>query len=170
MSLKWPLGVSDVLKMTGRTPESVAFGPFQFIPGDGLWRDGAAVPLPPRALAVLTTLLAATGTSVLMSALFSLARTQRTLQNAMHGPLYLLGGVLVPVQYLPTFLQPLSPFVFLSWSAELVRDSFAPAEPRQIGLRLAAIVALGAVAAVLALLFTARILERLRRNGTLGLS
>jgi len=137
----------------------------------GLFRVPLAIHHPWLLLAtLLTTLLAATGTSVLMSALFSLARTQRTLQNAMHGPLYLLGGVLVPVQYLPTFLQPLSPFVFLSWSAELVRDSFAPAEPRQIGLRLAAIVALGAVAAVLALLFTARILERLRRNGTLGLS
>ncbi len=70
---------------------------------------------------LFATLLAATLSSVLMSALFSLASTQRTLQNAVHGPLYLLGGVLVPVRYLPSFLRPLSPFVFLSWSADLVR-------------------------------------------------
>jgi DNA-binding winged helix-turn-helix (wHTH) protein len=50
--------VDDVLKMTGRNPETVEFGPFRFIPGDGLRRDGRPVPLPPRALAVLTVLLA----------------------------------------------------------------------------------------------------------------
>ena len=55
--------------MTGRTPESVAFGPFHFIPGDGLWRDGAAVPLPPRAIGVLTALLASPGVVVPKTAL-----------------------------------------------------------------------------------------------------
>ena len=55
--------------MTGRTPESVTFGPFQFIPGDGLWRNGAAVPLPPRAIGVLTALLSAPGVVVSKQAL-----------------------------------------------------------------------------------------------------
>lgn len=137
----------------------------------GLFRVPLVIHHPWLLLAtLLATMLAATGTSVLMAALFSLAREQRTLQNAVYGPLYLLGGVLVPVRYLPAFLQPLSPFVFLSWSAELVRDSFTPADPRQVGLRLAAILGLGAVAFVLALLFIARILDRLRQRGTLGLS
>jgi len=62
-------GVSDVLKMTGRTPESVTFGPFRFVPGDGLWRNGAAVPLPPRAIGVLTALLATPGVVVSKHAL-----------------------------------------------------------------------------------------------------
>lgn len=137
----------------------------------GLFRVPLVIHHPWLLLAtLLATMLAATGTSVLMAALFSLAREQRTLQNAVYGPLYLLGGVLVPVQYLPAILQPLSPFVFLSWSAELVRDSFTPADPRQVGLRLAAILGLGAVAFVLALLFIARIVNRLRQRGTLGLS
>ncbi|MEO7158317.1 MAG: winged helix-turn-helix domain-containing protein, partial [Vicinamibacterales bacterium] len=61
--------MSDVLKMTGRTPESVTFGPFQFTPGDGLWRNGAAVPLPPRAIGVLTALLASPGVVVPKTAL-----------------------------------------------------------------------------------------------------
>jgi serine/threonine-protein kinase len=51
----------DVLNMSGRNPESVFFGPFRFVPGDGLWRDARAVPLPPRALGVLTALIAAPG-------------------------------------------------------------------------------------------------------------
>ena len=47
----------------------MTFGPFQFIPGDGLWRNGAAVPLPPRAIGVLTALLAAPGVVVSKQAL-----------------------------------------------------------------------------------------------------
>ena len=50
--------------MIGRNPEFVAFGPFRFVPGDGLWRHGQPVPLPPRALAVLTALLSTPGTVV----------------------------------------------------------------------------------------------------------
>lgn len=50
--------------MTARSPESCAFGPFRFVCGDGLWRDGHVVPLPPRALGVLTALLATPGVVV----------------------------------------------------------------------------------------------------------
>ena len=50
--------------MTGRIPESVEFGPFRFIPGDGLWRGRDQVALPPRALGVLTRLLASSGAVV----------------------------------------------------------------------------------------------------------
>jgi len=50
--------------MTGRNPESFEFGPFSFVPGDGLWRDGRAIPLPPRAIGVLTTLLESPGAVV----------------------------------------------------------------------------------------------------------
>jgi DNA-binding winged helix-turn-helix (wHTH) protein len=64
-----------VLNMIARNPEfhlhvpryggSVSvFGPFRFAPGDGLWRDGRPVAMPPRAVAVLTTLLAAPGSIV----------------------------------------------------------------------------------------------------------
>ncbi len=55
--------------MTGRNTEVVQFGPFRFIADDGLWRDGQPVPLPPRALAVLTTLLATPGVVVSKQAL-----------------------------------------------------------------------------------------------------
>ena len=50
--------------MSGRTSEIVTFGPFRFVPGDGLWRHGQPVSLPPRALAVLAALLASPGTVV----------------------------------------------------------------------------------------------------------
>ena len=40
--------------MTGRSPESFVFGEFRFVPSDGLWRNGRTVPLPPRAIGVLS--------------------------------------------------------------------------------------------------------------------
>src|SRR5215203_285007 len=72
----------EVLKMNARSPESFVFGPassggatlpgvesqasgsFRFIPGDGLWRNGRIVALPPRAVGVLWTLLATPGVVV----------------------------------------------------------------------------------------------------------
>ena len=64
MGLKWPVTVGDVLNMTGRKPESVTFGDFEFLPADGLRRNGRPVPLPPRAIGVLTTLLSSPGVVV----------------------------------------------------------------------------------------------------------
>lgn len=60
------MGFSEhgVLNMTGRNPEAVDFGPFRFLPGDGLWRNGSPVPLPPRAMGVLATLVARPGSVV----------------------------------------------------------------------------------------------------------
>ncbi len=50
--------------MIGRNPEFVAFGPFRFAAGDGLWRNGRPVALPPRAIGVLAALLASPGAVV----------------------------------------------------------------------------------------------------------
>ena len=50
--------------MIGRNSQTSTFGDFRFVPGDGLWRGEAPVPLPPRALGVLTALLDKPGTVV----------------------------------------------------------------------------------------------------------
>ena len=46
------------------TAAVIAFGPFSFEPRNGLWRDDAEVPLPPRALGLLEALTAQPGTVV----------------------------------------------------------------------------------------------------------
>lgn len=51
----------QVLNIHGRNAEEARFGPFRFEPGNGLWRGDAEVALPPRALAVLTVLVAEAG-------------------------------------------------------------------------------------------------------------
>jgi ABC-2 type transport system permease protein len=119
---------------------------------------------------LLVTCLAAAGTALLTGSLFALGSQVRTFQNAINGPLYLLGGVLVPVSYLPSWLSPLSPFVFLSWSADLLRASFVPAAPEHPLLSLSAIAGLGALTALAGWICLSRMLDRLRRRGTLGLT
>jgi ABC-2 type transport system permease protein len=120
--------------------------------------------------ALLTTVFAAGSTAVLTAALFSLARSTRTLQNAVNGPFYLLGGVLVPAAFLPVWLKVLSPFVFFFWAASLVRDSFAAPEPANVALRIGMLAVLGVAGAVVGGLVLARMLNNLRQNGRLGLA
>ncbi|MEI9939067.1 MAG: ABC transporter permease [Pseudomonadota bacterium] len=121
-------------------------------------------------LTLLSSVLAASGTAILFSALFGLARTTRTFQHAVNGPFYLLGGVLVPITFLPRWLQALSPFTFFYWSAGLLRDSFRAGEVNQLWPRLGVVGAMGVLFAAIGIAVVNRMLYRLRRDGALGLS
>ena len=81
-----------------------------------------------------------------------------------------LGGVLVPVTFLPDWIQPLSRLVFFFWSADLLRDSFLAPEPQNVGFRLGVIVALGVASGWIGTILLRRILDHQRREGTLGLT
>lgn len=73
------------------------------------------------ALAVLTT----TAGALLVAAAFVLSRTTRVYQAALTYPVYLLGGLLVPVDQLPAWAQWPCRLVPLSWNADLLRAAFA---------------------------------------------
>jgi ABC-2 type transport system permease protein len=118
---------------------------------------------------LVLTILSGSATALVTSALFSFGRTTRTYQNALAGPLYLLGGVLVPVTFLPAALRPLSHVIFLYWSADLLRDSLLPAAPQRAALRLGAILLLGALWGTGGAVLVRRMLDHLRREGTIGL-
>ncbi len=84
-------------------------------------------------ITLVATSLASAGTAVLTAALFSLGRQVRTFQNAVNGPLYLLGGVLVPVTFLPGWMQTVSPFVFFYCPlASCAAPSAPQAKPHRI--------------------------------------
>jgi ABC-2 type transport system permease protein len=119
---------------------------------------------------LLTSSLAAGGTAVLTAALFSLGKQVRTFQNAINGPLYLLGGVLVPATFLPTWLQPLSKCVFFYWSAGLLRACFVPEPPQGAARALLLVLALGMGTWLVGGVVLRRMLDHLRRDGTLGLT
>jgi ABC-2 type transport system permease protein len=118
---------------------------------------------------LLLTIFAASATSLITSTVYCFGKTTRTYQNAIAGPLYLLGGVLVPVTFLPEFIQPVSRLIFLSWSADLLRDSLRSAPPEGVAFRLGAIFALGIAGGAVGWKLFARLMMHLRREGTLGL-
>jgi ABC-2 type transport system permease protein len=118
-------------------------------------------------LTLAASVLAMSGTALIMAALFVLARSARTFQNSLSYPFYVLGGVLVPVSFLPDWLEPLSSAVFLSWSADLLRDSLAPGSVSDVPARVTMILALGAAGAAVGGLLLRFILRRVRTTGSL---
>lgn len=117
------------------------------------------------AVAVTVTCLAAVGTATLVSAVFVISRARDVLQNSLSYPFYILGGIVVPVAVLPGWLHPFSRVVFLSWSAELLRDAVR-GDVHGWPWSAAAILGLGAAAMAAGLWLTRRYVDRARREGT----
>jgi ABC-2 type transport system permease protein len=111
---------------------------------------------------------AMSGTALVMASVFALGRSTRIFQQTLTYPFYLLGGVIVPVAFLPRWLQPLSRLVFLSWAADLLRDALTPKPVANLGGRLAAVVVIGTVMLSIGGTLVARALRRVQRTGTLG--
>lgn len=114
--------------------------------------------------ALVLTIAAATST-----ALTCFSRSPRTLQNSIAFPLFLISGVLVPVTFLPDWLEPLSRIIFLYWSANLLRDSMQSGAPADVALSLTALAGLAVLAGLLGTLLVNRMVTHLKHEGTLGL-
>jgi ABC-2 type transport system permease protein len=121
-------------------------------------------------LAVVITAFGVAGTATALSALLVLARSARAYVNSLSYPIYLLGGVMVPVSMYPEWLQPLGRLLFLSWSTDLLRDTLQPAPVNAVGPRVAAVVVLGAAAFAIGIGIFRRVLNRVRANGTVSLA
>ena len=120
------------------------------------------------AAGMLLSAAAMAGTATCLSALFVLAPSARILQNTLSFPFFLLGGVLVPVRYLPGWIQPASKAVFLSWSAGLLRATLSPTTLHGVTTSLLAIALLGLAGYATGTLLIDRILRRVRVTGTLA--
>lgn len=132
---------------------------------------GVLVPIRHPAAFLVTlvaTALAMAGTASMMSALFVLTRSARAFTNSLSYPFYILGGVMVPVSFLPGWLEPLSRVVFLSWSADLLRDALSPAGIPYLLPRLGMVLLLGAAGYLTGLVLQHRAVARLRRTGAIG--
>lgn len=117
--------------------------------------------------ALAATAAAMAGHAVLMAATFVLGESSRPFQRALSWPFYLLGGVMVPIALLPTWVQPLSRGVFLSWSGGLLRDALQPAPVADLWFRFGMVLLLGATALTIGCLLTGRMVARARSVGTM---
>jgi ABC-2 type transport system permease protein len=119
-------------------------------------------------IAFAVTALAISGTSLLMAALFVRWREVRTVQMGFTYPFLVLGGVAVPVAYLPEWVRPLTRVVFLSWSADLLRGSLSSAPLQDPIQHLLAIVALGTIALLVGWKLIDVMTDKVRAEGTLS--
>jgi ABC-2 type transport system permease protein len=119
--------------------------------------------------AAVATSFAVAGWAVLLAAALVLSHSTEVLRNTLTFPFYLLGGVLVPVSFLPEPMQWLSRALFLSWSADLLRDTYRHAVVTAFLPRLGTVVALGLVGFVVGGGLLLRSLHSLRSSGRLGL-
>lgn len=120
-------------------------------------------------LALVITVLTSSFTATLLASAFVLSRSLHVYQNSMTYPIYILGGVVVPLSALPGWIQPISRVIYLSWCADLLRSALSATHPHDVGLDIGMALGLGVVALVAAVLLTRHILDMLRRNATAGL-
>ncbi|GAA2319857.1 hypothetical protein GCM10009853_092450 [Glycomyces scopariae] len=117
-------------------------------------------------LAAAAAGIAATG--VLLAAVFVVGRNVRSFQNSLTFPLYLLGGAMVPVAFLPWGFEALSRLFFLSWATDLLRDSLSPGPVAAFWPRLGAVLGLSALLCAAGFWLAHRLVRRVRRTGTAG--
>lgn len=166
-----PVGLASVI--LGRVAAMMCFGLVGFFE---VWAVGEAffgVGIPfehPTALALtlLATVFAMAGTAVAFAALFVMTRNATTFTNSASFPFYVLGGVFVPIAILPGWIQWVSPAIFLSWSADLLRASTRPAGIHDFWDRLGMVVVLGCVSFAIGRAVLALVLRRMRVTGELA--
>jgi ABC-2 type transport system permease protein len=122
------------------------------------------------ATVIIFTIISATFTALITVGVLCFGRTPRTIQNSLVFPIYILGGVLVPVELLPNWLEPFSNVLFVSWAAELMRDSLQPGTLEDIPFRLGMLLLVGLLGGLSGAILLRHMLGRLVREGTLSLT
>ncbi|HEX6969474.1 MAG TPA: ABC transporter permease [Micromonosporaceae bacterium] len=115
---------------------------------------------------LVTVVLSGTALGMLLSCLFLLTRYGAHLSSALMYPIFILGGLMIPVDLLPPVVRPVSTVISLRWAQEFLAGAAAgsariPAFVLLVGLT----VAYFAVA-----IWTFNVVvDRARRRGTLEL-
>ena len=168
-----PASLSRVL--LGRVLTITGIGMFSFIESILFARLAFGVDLHiaqpvPMALTLVATAVAMAGTSTAMAAVFVASRDAVFYGNALGYPFYILGGVVVPITFLPLWVRPLSWLTYLYWSSGLLRDSLTATPISQLGWKLLAVLGVGFVSYAIGLRVTSRVIDMLRRRGSIGLA
>jgi ABC-2 type transport system permease protein len=124
----------------------------------------------PMALTLVATAIAMSGTATAMATLFAAMRAARRFANTLGYPFYIIGGLLVPISFLPVWVRPLSWFIYLYWSTALLHASLSTQPIAELAWRLLAITGLGVAAYLIGLRLNDKVINALRRKGTIGLS
>lgn len=167
--------VSPVVVVLGRVMTILLVGVAAFVESGLVAVAGFGVRLHVHSPGLLVAALAAcfattAATATLLSCLFVLSRRIIHVQNLLTYPIYILGGVLVPLSLLPTWVAVVGHAVYLSWSSELMRATLTAGPIPDAGWKLLAVVALGVITFAVAVAAMRRVVDRVRRSGSLELT
>lgn len=74
-------------------------------------------------ISLIVSLLSFMAISMLLAPSFTLSRNSRALMNCLEYPVFILCGVLFPIEVLPVWIRPLSYILSPTWAIKLLRDS-----------------------------------------------
>lgn len=168
--LSRPVSFGAVL--AGKATASTIRGVLFVVPTVAVTMLVARTPLPvarPGAmlLAALAVVASAVVFGLLISCLFVLTRAAYRIAEAAAYPVFILGGLVVPPELLPGWLQPVAYVVSLHWGAELLNAAAAGVPPPGNAWPMLAVTT-AAYGLIAAWLFE-RMVNRVRRDGTLEL-
>lgn len=117
-------------------------------------------------LALLLTVASTAALGGLVGCLFVMTRAAIRVAEALTYPLFIVGGLLIPLTLLPGWLRPVAWLMSPFWGKQLL-GAAAAGEDTQLGAW-AALAALAVVYALAAVLLFRSVVDRARRTGTLG--
>ncbi len=103
----------------------------------------------------------------LFAALFTLSRNARVLMNFMEYPVYILCGMLFPLEELPKVLSPLSALLAPAWAVKILRLAVFGAPDQKFLVPVAGLLILTLAYSVLAVLMFRVIDRKCRVDATL---
>lgn len=74
-------------------------------------------------ISMLITIVSFIGISMIFSAFFTLSRSSRMLMNCIEYPIFILCGILFPIEMLPKWTVPLSYILSPTWAIRILRMS-----------------------------------------------
>ncbi|KAB3529858.1 ABC transporter permease [Alkaliphilus serpentinus] len=114
--------------MLGLLPFFISFAFVRlFLGGDMYIKDPMAF-----GISMIITIASFMGISMLFAAVFTLSRSSRILMNCIEYPVFILCGILFPIEILPKWTIPLSYILSPTWAVKLLRLSVEGLEGNDI--------------------------------------
>ncbi len=120
--------------------------------------------------ALVATTAAMASTALIFTAMTVLSRAAITFQNSASYPILLVSGAFVPLGLLPGWVHPIGRLVFLSWGADLIRDSITADTMTDVALRFGALVGLGVLGFLAGVRLLAVVMRRVTVTGEISMS
>jgi ABC-2 type transport system permease protein len=121
-------------------------------------------------VSLTVTLVASACTATMLAALFVMSRNTEMVQSTLSYPFYVLGGLVFPLSSLPDWAELLGRLFYLSWAADLLRDSVTRDTVHDAWARVATVAGMGAVALAVGVLLLRKVTDRARTTGSVTLA